>query len=102
MNEDITFSTPAGFEWDFGNKEKNRQRHQVDTSECEEVFLNKPLLISPDTAHSKTEPRYRALGITNDKRKLFLSFTVRGHQVRIISARDQNRKERKYYETSKS
>ena len=99
MNENINFSELAGFEWDSGNKEKNKKKHRVDYRECEEVFLNKPLLIFQDTGHSKIETRYRALGITNDKRKLFLSFTVRSHHVRIISARDQNRQERKTYET---
>lgn len=86
-----------GFEWDWGNREKNWQKHQVSSGECEEVFFNQPLLLYDDNPHSVTEPRYYVLGQTNASRFLFIVFTVRGPKIRIISARDMSHKEREIY-----
>jgi len=86
-----------GFEWDEGNKEKNWISHQVTSSECEEMFFNQPLVVADDTLHSKRENRYYALGQTNTGRLLFISFTIREKLMRVISARDMSRKERKVY-----
>ncbi len=88
----------VGFDWDEGNKQKNWERHEVDYKECEEVFFNKPLLISEDTKHSSQEKRYHVLGRSDAGRTLFLVFTIRNNKVRIISGRDQSRKERRIYE----
>ena len=87
----------AGFEWDAGNAEKNWARHQVGTAECEQVFFNQPLLVGPGPKHSNLEPRLYALGQTNSARRLLIVFTLRGDLVRVISARDMSRKERKEY-----
>jgi len=89
------------FDWDEFNIHKNWDTHQVTWWECEEVFIGEPLLLSHDMKHSKTEPRYFALGITHEGRTLFVSFTVRGKKIRPISARDMSRKERKIYAESK-
>jgi uncharacterized DUF497 family protein len=97
-DEVFDFDSLVGFDWDEGNKQKNWEKHQVDYRECEEVFFNKPLLIGDDTNHSSQEQRYYALGRTDIGRTLFLVFAVRNNKVRIISARDQSRKERKIYE----
>lgn len=94
----LDFDSLTGFDWDEGNKQKNWEKHQVDYRECEEVFFNKPLLIGDDIDHSSQEQRYYALGRTDIGRTLFLAFTIRNHKVRIISARDQSRKERAIYE----
>ena len=50
-----------------------------------------------DTEHSKSEKRYYALGKTDNGRFLFIVFTIRKKQIRIISARDMNKKERQVY-----
>ena len=86
-----------GFDWDQGNIEKNWERPKVSFLECEEVFFNRPLVVVEDTSHSKSEGRYYALGRTNDDRYLFVVFTVRNNKIRVISARDMNRKERRVY-----
>lgn len=87
------------FDWDANNIEKNRERHQVEPGECEEVFFNQPLLVAQDQVHSIGEERYHALGHSNTGRKLLIVFTVRGKNLRVISARDMSRKERTAYET---
>jgi uncharacterized DUF497 family protein len=33
---------------------------------AEQIFFNKPLLLLGDLKHSRDEPRFHALGITND------------------------------------
>ncbi len=89
---------PVVFEWDNGNKDKNFIRHGVTNKEAEEVFNNEPPLLSEDVKHSTRERRFQTLGKTDEGRLLFVSFTIRNDKVRIISARDMNKKEVKVYE----
>ncbi|WP_104423998.1 BrnT family toxin [Methylobacter tundripaludum] len=69
-------------------------------AEAEQVFFNEPLLVIDDTKHSQGECRFHALGKTNKVRTLHITFTLRnaGESIRVISARDMHRKERKIYE----
>jgi uncharacterized DUF497 family protein len=91
---------PIAFEWDDGNADKNRRRHGVLGSECEEVFGGPPLLLAEDLAHSVTESRWFALGRTRTGRSLFVAFTIRRNRIRVVSARDMSRKERSTYEAA--
>lgn len=95
----MNLPVPLAFEWDQGNIEKSWKRHEVRYREAEEVFFNKPLKILKDIKHSQKEDRFIALGITNKKRGLNIVFTVRKEKIRVISARDQSKKEREFYET---
>jgi uncharacterized DUF497 family protein len=88
---------PVKFIWDIHNREKNWLKHKVDYKECEEIFFNQPLSIFPDVKHSTKESRLVALGLTNEDRKLTIIFTYRNKKIRIISARNMSRKERKQY-----
>jgi uncharacterized protein len=92
-------SRATGFEWDAGNLEKNWRKHEVSPAECEQVFFNQPLIAAPDVAYSEQEARFYLLGQTDAGRLLFVVFTLRGTLIRVISARDMSRKERKVYET---
>ena len=93
------FGDCEGFEWDKGNSEKNWIRHQVMQGECEQVFFNEPIIVLNDVNHSLIENRWFLLGKTDAERLLFIVFTIRGNTIRVISARDMNKKERKnYYE----
>ena len=87
-----------GFDWDEGNRDKNLTKHDVSNGECEEVFLNEPLVVIDDPKHSEREARYTALGITDAGRKLTIVFTLRSGSIRVVSARDVHRKERSFYE----
>jgi len=93
----LDLSLLDGFEWDIGNLTKNWERHQVSSVECEEVFLNMPLLLVDDPQHSSAEMRYYVLSQTNAGRVLFIAFTVRNTKIRVISARPMSRKERQVY-----
>ena len=98
MDLSETIATIAGFQWDEGNLLKNWEKHRVAAVECEQVFFNQPVLAVPDEQHSDTETRFYILGQTDGGRELFVVFTTRGNLIRVISARDMNRKERKIYE----
>jgi hypothetical protein len=89
----------TGFDWDEHNSWKNWEKHQVSVRECEEVFFNVPLVVSEDERHSLAEARHYLLGQTDGGRELYVVFTVRGTLVRVISARDMNRKEKEVYRT---
>jgi len=69
-------------------------------AETEQVFFNAPLLVLEDSKHSNQEPRFHALGKSDEKRLLHITFTLRqaGEKIRIISARDMHKKEREIYE----
>lgn len=88
----------VGFDWDKGNSDKNVSNHHVSNSECEQIFFNEPLIILDDPTHSQVEPRYAAFGKTDEDRLLVTIFTMRGELIRVISARDMNRKEKAFYE----
>ena len=90
----------TGFDWDQGNARKNADKHGVSQAEAECMFFNEPLLVVPDPKHSQQEPRYHALGTTDSRRLLHITFTLRasGTLIRVISARDMHRKEKIYYE----
>ena len=89
----------TGFDWDDGNARKNN-KHAVSRAESEQVFFNAPLLLLADAKHSDRESRFHALGKTDQSRLLHIAFTLREAQtkIRVISARDMNRKERVIYE----
>jgi uncharacterized DUF497 family protein len=96
--EEITITDCVGFEWDTGNEDKNRRKHQISKWQCEQVFFNSPLLVYEDIKHTDHERRSYLLGHTDLDRRLFISFTIRNKLIRVISARPQSRKERVIYE----
>ena len=88
----------AGFDWDEANVLKNWEKHKVKHTEAQEVFGNEPKLVFEDVRHSKAEKCYLTLGKTDSGRKIAVFFTFRADKIRVISARDMNRKERIRYE----
>ena len=85
------------FEWDEGNSAKNEAKHGVTDRESEEIFFNKPLIVTRSSTRGK-EIRYAALGKTYGSRLLTVVFTVRANRIRVISARPMSRNERTVYE----
>ena len=89
------FKSPLTFEWDAGNKDKNWRKHRVTHEECEEVFFDPHKRLLKTVLHMNSEPRHVMIGHTKHKRLLFVAFTIRQSRIRVISARDLSRKERK-------
>jgi len=96
----IDLARIAGFDWDHGNARKTIDKHSVSQAEAEQVFIDVGILIAEDFKHSETEVRYQVLGRTIDGRRLHVTFTLRrnGSHIRVISAREMNRKERARYD----
>jgi len=86
------------FDWDRGNRGKSLKKHGITDEECEEIFFDERKKVLKDVLHSGRENRYILIGKTKKERLLFLVFTIRKNKIRVISARDLNKKERKLYE----
>lgn len=97
-DRDLLFDC-TGFEWDKNNSEKIWIKHMVAPTECEQIFFNLPLVVAETIKHLGRENRFYALGRTDTDRKLFVVFTVRTNNIRVISARDMSHKERKVYKS---
>lgn len=92
---------PISFDWDKGNIDKNLERHNVEDKEAEEPFLKRFLYTFEDQKHSAKEKRYGLFGQTNRGRRLSIVFTIRKGKIRIITARDMSRRERRSYKKIK-
>lgn len=97
---DFLLSEAFDFEWDEGNNTKSQSKHGVTPKETQEVFSGQVIFplgiqISPKIEH---EERFGILGATSAGKKLFISFTIRSANVRVISARPMNKTERELYE----
>jgi len=91
----IELNDIEGFEWDEGNKQKNYDKHKVSIKEAEEVFNSQPFIVVR-TAYLNEE-RFQMFG-ESKHRLISIIFTIRKNKIRIISARDMSKKERKFYE----
>ncbi len=92
-------SLVQGFDWDDGNRAKC-QKHGVSIAEIEALFMNAPR-IAPDPKHSDEEDRMIAVGRTNAGRPVFVAFTIRTKNRRLIrpvTARYMHAKEIAAYE----
>jgi len=92
-----SFPESKSFDWDQGNINKNWDKHRVHHLECEEIFFNEPLVTKVEKRGVSQEERVCALGVTNEGRFLFVVSTIRRGRIRVVSARDMNKKERKIY-----
>ncbi|OGK19386.1 hypothetical protein A3D80_00645 [Candidatus Roizmanbacteria bacterium RIFCSPHIGHO2_02_FULL_40_13b] len=94
----MNLPSPLFFEWDDGNINKSLDKHKIYHKEAEEAFFNKPIKIYKDIKHSQIEKRYYLLGITNHRKYLYITFTLRNSRIRVVSARKQSKKEKELYE----
>ena len=86
------------FEWDADKAEENLADHGVSFFEAAEVFGDTLSSTAPDPDHSEGERRLLIFGQSLAQRHLVVSFTERGDRMRIISAREMTRRERRAYE----
>ena len=86
------------FEWDPNKATKNLNKHDVSFGEAATVFGDWLSRTYPDPDHSIEEDRYIIVGWSQRRRLLIVSHADRGNKVRIISARQATRRERKFYE----
>lgn len=86
------------FEWDDNKAETNSSKHGVSFEEAKTVFDDLLYVDFYDPDHSEDEERYLIVGHSNRGRLLIVSYTERGDLIRLISAREVTRSERKAYE----
>jgi uncharacterized DUF497 family protein len=83
------------FEWDDGNLD-HIDIHGVTAEEAEEALLD-PRKLGMTVYQSPDEPRWGALGSTEDGRILAVVFTRRADRIRVVTVRDATSTERRRY-----
>lgn len=86
------------FEWDRKKALVNASKHGVGFEEAVEVFADELSSTVGDPDHSIDEQRFVVFGRTQAGRPLVVAFTERNGRIRIISARQMTRRERRAYE----
>jgi uncharacterized DUF497 family protein len=86
------------FEWDESKADSNLKKHGVSFPEAATVFGDPLAITFFDPDHSEAEDRFLTIGLSAAGRVVILSHTDRGEKIRIISAREATRSERKGYE----
>ena len=86
------------FEYDPVKAARNLSKHRISFAEAETVFIDPLAREVPDPEHSSEEERLLLVGRSFRRRLLVVVFTERGDSIRIISAREATRAERRNYE----
>ena len=78
--------------------EKLARKHDVKTTEVEEVLSNRPNFRFVSKGNRPGEDVYSAMGQTDAGRYLIVYFILKPyHRALVVSARDMDRKERRIY-----
>ena len=88
------------FEWDEAKNQTNKAKHGVRFEEASKIFRN-PVLEKEDKRRDYGEPRYVVLCPLQDV-LVHVTYTVRGGNIRLISARRASRREKRDYERRKA
>lgn len=96
-------SPQLDFTWDPAKAASNLTKHGVTFAQAATVLLDALALTVFDAQHSEFEERWFTLGLSSEGKLLAVShtYTTTGPhraQVRIISAREATRNERRQYE----
>jgi hypothetical protein len=86
------------FEWDREKAKENLTKHGVDLEEASSAFFDTLSLTVPDPEHSVGEERCVLLGLSSRGRLLVVAHVDWGDRIRLISAREASRRERRDYE----
>ena len=83
------------FEWDEEKNKINIEKHGIDFDTAMLVFNDLQRIEIYDVEHSIEEDRYNTIGMVNDV--LFVVYTERKDNIRLISARLATKLERSIY-----
>ena len=86
------------FEWDRGKARRNLSKHRVSFVEAASAFADDLSVTYDDPDHSTEEDRQITIGLSGRGRLLIIAHADRGERIRIISARETTRGERRLYE----
>ena len=86
------------FEWDPAKAAANLRKHRVSFNEAASVFGDPLAYTFVDPDHSRGEERWLTFGMSMGRLLLVVSHVERDGRVRIVSAREATKHERKIYE----
>jgi uncharacterized DUF497 family protein len=87
--------------WDLDKEKENIRKHNISFAYAAEVFHDDHRLVWYDVGHSGEEDRYINIGKTDDEVVVFVVETESNEdELRIITARKANKRERKAYADS--
>ena len=86
------------FEWNKTKAKTNLEKHNISFDEATTVFGDPLAVTYLDPDHCEGEIRYLTFGHTSHGKLIVVAHAVRGVKIRIVSARDMTRKEKKDYE----
>lgn len=86
------------FEWDSNKAEQNLEKHEVSFFDAAEAYEDPFFQMADDDLGDYGEDRERIIGVSQSKTLLLVVYVERTPRIRIISAREANRSERKVYE----
>jgi uncharacterized protein len=86
------------FEWDVAKAVTNRRKHGVSFEEAATVFLDAHARVYADPDSDGSESRLLLVGLSAATRTLVVVHVERGAWIRIISAREATRGERRKLE----
>lgn len=90
------------FNWDEDKAASNLAKHGVSFDEATTVFGDPYFIEFYDPDHSDDEDRFIMVGMSSMQRLLIVSYTDRHGAIRLISARETTRQERKAYEENET
>jgi uncharacterized DUF497 family protein len=88
----------VGFEWDARKASANLRKHGVSFVEASSIFLDPLSATGNDPDHSIEHRRFVTFGVSSEGRLLVVAHAERDDAIRIVSARQVTRAERKLYE----
>ncbi len=86
------------FVWDDFKAEANLDKHGVSFHEAASLFADPLTITFHDPDHSAEEDRFITIGYSSGSRLLIVAHTDHDGRIRIISARETTRRERRLYE----
>jgi len=86
------------FEWDSKKAQLNKRKHGITFEEASTIFGDPLSITIHDPAHSIGEDRFITIGTSANGRLIVVVHTERDDIIRIISARNATRNEKRQYE----
>ena len=83
------------FEWDEAKNLQNISKHGISFEVAKHIFEDENRIEIYDMQHSIDEDRYNTIGIVGDV--IFVVYTERKKNIRLISARMATERERRIY-----
>lgn len=96
--EGEAYNPHVRFEWDPEKAASNYSKHGVTFEEARTVFDDDLFAVFEDPDHSRGERRLLIMGQSMSRRLLVVAYTEHRRAIRLISAREATKKERRTYE----